>query len=371
MSTAGDKDWAQKYVNGPLTAPGPSDETGPGTHFNSTFAKTFKQQGPDISSDSGKSSSPGRNRVPRSLSHGRTEARTDRSEKGSTHNEASTDNNPRGHRAQRSDGSSSRSSIAMVTEGTGRRRGSSLTSRFPGDKSHLPLEIIRRDTLRAQRSPHLRKNHLPGADSIDRLDSVFGSSYHHEGPYDAALLARNTSAKSSPLQAIVDSNREALRATPKGNIKDAVERHRPLDGVAVVPPGMKSYSGEQMHYEEGSNMMIYDGADYKRWPGLEYHPDDIKGKGEPSFSIERALKAQKLASHRRVTSEGNHEYEMLSPSRRASTGGRHERGNAHASGTQLSYSDWENMRREQNHKDGHSEGLKKRFNSLRRKPVPS
>jgi hypothetical protein len=35
------------------------------------------------------------------------------------------------------------------------------------------------------------------------------------------------------------------------------------------------------------------GGAYKRWPGVVYHPDDIKGKGEPSYSIEKALKDHK------------------------------------------------------------------------------
>lgn len=32
------------------------------------------------------------------------------------------------------------------------------------------------------------------------------------------------------------------------------------------------------------------GGPYKRWSGIQYHPDDIKGKGEPSYTIEKALK---------------------------------------------------------------------------------
>ena len=30
------------------------------------------------------------------------------------------------------------------------------------------------------------------------------------------------------------------------------------------------------------------------WPGVNYHQDDIKGKGEPSYSIEKALKDHNL-----------------------------------------------------------------------------
>ena len=68
---------------------------------------------------------------------------------------------------------------------------------------------------------------------IDKLDASTGEKYHHEGPYDATLLARNTSWKSSPLAAVSDTIDEALKATPRENVLDAVNRHRPLDGTAV------------------------------------------------------------------------------------------------------------------------------------------
>jgi hypothetical protein len=60
--------------------------------------------------------------------------------------------------------------------------------------------------------------------------------YHHEGPYDAALIARNSSWEMSPLAAVSDTTEEALKATPRENVIDAVERHRPLDGTAVWFP---------------------------------------------------------------------------------------------------------------------------------------
>lgn len=148
-----------------------------------------------------------------------------------------------------------------------RARSNSLGERFPGDKSHKPLDMLRRDSKRAHRSPHLRKNHQPGPDTIDRLDTINGR-YHHEGPYDAALLARNLSWESSPVAAVHDTNEEAMRATPRENIVDSVRKHRPLDGVAVVPPGMKDRFGREYDYKEGDNMMIWGGGNYKRWPGV-------------------------------------------------------------------------------------------------------
>ena len=152
-----------------------------------------------------------------------------------------------------------------------RRRGSSLKERYPGDKSHEPLNIIRRDSKKAYRSPHLNKRSMPGADMIDRLDpAVGGIAYHHEGPYDAALMSRNRNPKHAPLGALETSNAEALKATPQENIKDALDRHKPLDGVAVVPPGEKDRFGRVYKYEEGADLMHEPSsgdAGYKRWPG--------------------------------------------------------------------------------------------------------
>lgn len=155
-------------------------------------------------------------------------------------------------------------------QAAGRRRGSSLKERFPGDKSHKPLDIIRRDSKKANRSPHLQKRHIPGPDLVDRLDPI-GTPYHHEGPYDAALLARNTSFESSPVAAVADSNREALKATPAENIKDALEKRRPLEGTATVPPGERDQLGRVYNYEEGTDMMrdpSAPGGPYKQWPGI-------------------------------------------------------------------------------------------------------
>jgi hypothetical protein len=110
---------------------------------------------------------------------------------------------------------------------------------------------------------------MPGADSIDVLDkSVFGGTYHHEGPYDATLLARNTSYLSSPVEAVRGTNNEAIRATPRENIKDSLDRHVPLQGTAVIPPGMSGLDGKVMQYEEGADLMREPdapGGAYKRW----------------------------------------------------------------------------------------------------------
>lgn len=179
------------------------------------------------------------------------------------------------------------------------RRGGSLRERYPGDKSHRPLEILRKDEKVAHRAPHLRKKNFQGADVIDRLDKAGFGQYHHEGPYDAASFARNKYSKYSPVEAVKDSNEEALRATPRENIIDAVQKHRPLEGVANIPPGMPDRFGRVLNYEEGADLQREPGGDYRRWPGVEYHPDDLKGKGEPSYTIEKALK-----DHKRIGDSG-------------------------------------------------------------------
>jgi hypothetical protein len=211
--------------------------------------------------------------------------------------------------------SSQPSSANPLKEG-GLTRGGSLRERYPGDHSHRPLDTLRKDSKTAYRTPHLRKKNFQGADIIDRLDKTT-SSYHHEGPYDAANISRNLNWKHSPVAAVADSNAEALRATPRENIIDAVYKHRPLEGTANVPPGMTDRFGRVLDYEEGTDLQRdpLNGGDYKKWPGVQYHPDDLKGKGEPSYTIERALKEHKaygdsgteLQSRRRNLSMGAHD----------------------------------------------------------------
>lgn len=157
-----------------------------------------------------------------------------------------------------------------------RRRGSSLNQRFPGDQTHRPLDMIKKDTKLANRHPRLRKKHIVGTDSVDRMDTVGG--FHHDGPYEATLLARNMSYTNSPVEAVSTTNEEALKATPREMIKDSVEKHRPLDGVAMVPPGMEDRHGHVYNYNEGTDMMIEnspEGGAYKRWPGVVRKPPPV------------------------------------------------------------------------------------------------
>lgn len=100
------------------------------------------------------------------------------------------------------------------------------------------------------------------------------------------------------------------------------------------------------------------GGAYKRWPGVQYHPDDIKGKGEPSYSIEKALKEHKLDDSR----SGENGIEMK-------THGRSTSGSAGA----IASTGWENgetsLGRSGSGSMGKrlSGGLKKRFGSLKKK----
>ncbi|KAL8732637.1 MAG: hypothetical protein Q9166_002612 [cf. Caloplaca sp. 2 TL-2023] len=412
MESSEDKQWASRYLLDPLTAPEPSQETGPGTHYNSTFSSNPNRQSTSSTSTAQKkapsvsvretnpdkrnglpsppsSSSPRRER----FANGPSPATGTHNRRSSEQTYTQTPNTTGGQASTQvatSTGGQASSSIAPTTRP---RRTSSLSARYQGDRSHRPLEMIARDQKLAHRSPHLRKSHHHGADSIDQLD-ISGGAYHHEGPFDAASLARNRSYKNSPVEAVAGTNAEALKATPEEKIIDAVKKHRPLDGVAVVPPGLADREGRVHKYEEGTDLMIEDGGNYKRWPGVvrpngfplsipanpltngqKYLPDDLKGKGEPSYSIEKSLKEHKKDAHdhRRVMSEGQPAYEMVpttlpTPARPAMQARSSSYGNGNTNPQQQQrYSDWERERGGERPRSSGGGGLRKRFGSLRQK----
>ena len=243
---------ASKYVLDPLSAPEPSDETGPGTHFESTFApaKEEKKQPQATVEEVAAYPSP-----PDSASPHRTRF-SDLVERQNTNNDRPSTEIPT---------SSKRTSL----DGTGRRRGSSLAERYEGDESHRPLDIIRRESKRAHRSPHLRKERHHGLDTIDKLDSV-GDSFHHEGPYDAVSWARNSSSRGAPVAALAGSNAEALKATPQAFVHNSLKHHRPLDGFAQVPAGVPDrLTGQVLDYEEGTDMQRDDDKNHlNHWQGV-------------------------------------------------------------------------------------------------------
>ncbi|KAJ4287305.1 hypothetical protein N0V90_012703 [Kalmusia sp. IMI 367209] len=256
---------------------------------------------------------------------------------------------------------SSQPSGSSPMKGAGLTRGGSLRERYPGDPSVRPLDTIRKDTKTAHRAHHLRKKNFTGADVIDRLDktNLSGFAYHHEGPYDAANISRNLNHKHSPVAAVADSNEEALKATPRENIVDAVQKHRPLEGTAVVPPGMQDRFGRTYNYKEGADLMREPGADYKRWPGVPYHPDDLKGKGEPSYTIEKALKDHKM--------NGETGTEMHSRRRNVSMGSTEAYRDLPAESLDAGTSS--GLGRRNSEGKGMGSALKKRFGSIRRKRV--
>ena len=277
---------AQQHINDPLSAPAQSDETSLGTSSRQKSSTIASVTPPTPDRDSRRSS----NTNPFRQSHGtpKQASVTTTSTYPTPPPSASPRHSPRnslGHRQE------------FLTSGTRPRRSSSLKERFPGDPSVRPLEQLAREKALADKARHVTKKHAVRPDSIDGLDDSGVGRYHHEGPYDATLFARNNSWKSSPVAAVAETNDEALKATPHDKIVDAVKGHHPLDGTAVFPPGTVDREGQEYNYTEGENMMVEEnapGGPYKRWPGLQYHPDDIKGKGEPSYSIEKALKNSSL-----------------------------------------------------------------------------
>jgi len=288
---------AQASILDPLTGPTPEQETG----LNSSFAPTnlplqsnqspyspVSQQNTGATSDSNNPfrrasasetpknpythtreisvGSPGRTQEKGASSHVRQISNGTPEKGASSHVRHISNGSPRRERfpdmdpfsddptRRRSVDKGFRADLNQQGGSSGLRRNSSLKERFPGDKSVRPLDILREEERKASRAPHLKKRHIPGADSVDQLDETIGNKYHHEGPYDATLLARNTSFTSSPVAALKTTNEEALRATPSEAVKDSLDKHRPLDNTAAIAPGTKDQFGRRYEYEDGENM---------------------------------------------------------------------------------------------------------------------
>ncbi|KAL8918016.1 MAG: hypothetical protein Q9208_007614 [Pyrenodesmia sp. 3 TL-2023] len=371
MGASEDKQWAARYLLDPLTAPAPSEETGPGTHFNrqSTSTTTSQKKAPSVSVREANTTT--RNGLPSPPTS--TSPRRERFPKPppseiSSHNRRSSDQASTQVATSTGGQASSNAPTNRV------RRTSSLSARYQGDRSHRPLDMIAREQKLAHRSPHLRKQQHIGSDSIDKLD-VVGGGYHHGGPFDAASLARNQQFKNSPIEAVAGSNAEALKATPEEKIIDAVKKHRPLDGVATTPPGLADRDGRVYNYQEGTDLMIEDGGNYKRWDGVKYLPEDLKGKGEPSYSIEKSFKDSKRSSreHRRVMSDGQPAYEMVPTTPRNNRMARPDmqaRSSSYGANQEPQrYVDWERQRERLGSSSGGGgiKGLRRRIGSLRMK----
>lgn len=282
LSTLNDPTQASKYLLDPLTAPEPNQETGPGTHYSSTFSPQNPYRNSANAAASTASSSPTHMRSSGKKSGASVKVVETPTSNRSGYPTPPSSASPRHAHFDNTPTSSSRNSLSQVstqiptstggeTSDSGRRpRNNSLPSRYAGDRSNRPLDTLTRENKLAYRSPHLRKKYIPGADRIDTLDNT-SSPYHHEGPYDATLSSRNSNMVNSPIEAVRSTNEEALKATPPEKVQDSLKKHRPLDGVAVVPPGLQDMNGKIYNYEEGTDMMIENGGNYKRWPGVVCH----------------------------------------------------------------------------------------------------
>ncbi|KAB5549963.1 hypothetical protein GE09DRAFT_1174696 [Coniochaeta sp. 2T2.1] len=445
-----DKQWAKKYILDPLTEPEPSQECGPGSSFRNPngLQRSLSAQAKPSPSNYNKplptppvSSSPSKSRFRPKLpaSHPTSPAGFDTSNsrrnfpdfdtqedvsklhkllvRSLSVNESRTSSSSRQRREFPPSAHLNRSKTVHTArpresawsqdKGKGLRRSGSLTARFPGDMSHRPLDTIKQDQRAAMRAPHLRNpRHKQPADTIDVLDQtgIVDMPYHHEGPYDAASAPRNRKKLYSPLDAVKDSNEEAIKATPREYIQDSLTKHVPLQGTAVIPPGMRDMTGRRMDYQEGADLMREPdapGGAYKRYEGIRYRDGDLKGKGEPSYTIEREQKEQKarLRKHTGSFSEGrdgSQVYEMQ-PTSHSNSGGsnrssrkdqganvrqrsvnnvdeqagpasplmqRNEGQQAYASGNTT------DLRRRNTTGNKFTDGLKRRFGSLRRKKGP-
>ena len=246
-----------------MTAPEPSQETGPGSHYSSTFQPIRSQAASivDPDEDSQKSINSSVRRLSKRSGNpypSPPKSASPQHEQFPKFDEATSNKSPR----------FSQASTNFPTSTNGHNRQSSISSRDGHDIPNGPLELARKNTLRAQRSPHLRKGAIPTPDKVDALGSAGFDPYHHEGPYDATLISRNKRAFSSPVEATMSTNQKALQATPVENIQDSVQKHRPLIGVASIPPGSTDVGGRTYQYEEGSNMMTDNGGNYKRWADM-------------------------------------------------------------------------------------------------------
>ncbi|KAH7001197.1 hypothetical protein EDB80DRAFT_721729 [Ilyonectria destructans] len=401
--SSSDKQWAQAYILDPLTAPEPSQETGVASSHN--LAAQFKKLNLSNSNSSSssisskerkeKSSKPSQ-KQPRNYPTPPTSASPSRSNfhpsnPFSTASESSKSISPprspprsppnaaRNSRRYPPNTAVTRSSSARVAQlappsnprhhrsfSTGNcdlSRSSSISQRFPGDMTHRPLEILRKEARAADRSPHLRRKNIPQTDIIDSLDTI-GGTYHHGGPFDAALASRNRNKKYSPAAAVHDSNMEAIRATPREYLEDALRKNRPLQGTAVIPNGMEDFSGNIMQYEEGADLMREPdaaGGAYRRYEGVVYHPDDLKGKGA-NFELERDLKEKKRLAKGQAA-----EYEMQPRASRPPRSHHRSFSEQPVSTPAGGFSNSADLGRQNSTSKRLSDGFRRRFGSIRRK----
>ncbi|KAF4965130.1 hypothetical protein FZEAL_10800 [Fusarium zealandicum] len=407
---ASDKQWAKAYLLDPLTAPEPNQDTGIGSsHSLSAQLRNISLSNSNSSSSSRKDSNEHKRRPthtdqhhsyptpPTSTSPTRSSFHPSNpfSDTASVRREpspkflspsGSPTAGPSESRRYPPSTSVNRSSSARVPHSSRARpqpshnrsfsannceisHKASLIQRFPGDMSHRPLDIIKKETRAANRAPHLRRKLMPQTDTIDALDTI-GGTYHHGGPYDATLASRNRNKFYSPVAAVQDTNSEAIRATPREYLIDSLKRHTPLHGTATIPSGAQDFRGNIIEYEEGADLMREPdavGGAYKRWEGIKYLPEDLKGKGEPSYTYEKDLKEKKRQRRGEPV-----EYELVSGvnrSRRPPMGHHRSYSETPRSTTAPDPFSDQNALQRNNSTGRHrlSDGLRRRFGSMRRK----
>jgi hypothetical protein len=93
-------------------------------------------------------------------------------------------------------------------------------------------------------------------DTIDALDDAAFSSYHHEGPYDAAAPARNKIPKRSPVFAFGDSSTDSGKSSHEDSTK-SLGGDSPQTEKILPPPGVVDRDGRVYEHDDGSNV-LYD-----------------------------------------------------------------------------------------------------------------
>ncbi|ORY80395.1 hypothetical protein BCR37DRAFT_393758 [Protomyces lactucae-debilis] len=110
-----------------------------------------------------------------------------------------------------------------------------------------PLDQVKSHQRHARKTSKMSGN-IP-LDDIDQLDVTGLLGYHHEGPFDATLAARQVPGY-APLDAVQYGNNLAMRATGQSKMDEVMRGHIPLDGVASVAPGERDSTGELLDYED-------------------------------------------------------------------------------------------------------------------------
>ncbi|CRK33977.1 hypothetical protein BN1708_006232, partial [Verticillium longisporum] len=147
---------ANQYLLDPLTAPEPSQEDGPGSTFVNPdpLLRTFSRRNKDSTANKNETPLP---TPPTSASPTRVSFQPP------SNNSVSRSTSTRNHTGSRSHPPRpEKHTRSISTPVAGFHRPQSISQRYPGDMSHRPLDVIKREQRAADRSPHLRtRRHGP------------------------------------------------------------------------------------------------------------------------------------------------------------------------------------------------------------------